>query len=215
MLQLIGILSGVLAVISYVPYIRDIVRRDVRNEDLSSSWLDSGLYMSKSAKPARSAWLIWTLAAIVAFLTQLQLGATFSLSLTAADALGSLVVFGLSFKYGYGGFMKRDLLGLLIVAASLVTWRITDDAFYGLTLSIAAMAVGAALTIWKTVEHPNHETYPAWILLWIASLLAAVSVGAFNIAQLAYPAYGFIFTGAILASIFLGRMKRARWANVE
>ncbi len=215
MFQALGIFSGLLTAISYVPYIRDIVKREADGAGLSSTWLTTGLYISKSAKPARTAWFIWTLAATIAFFTQRQLGSSSSLWFTGADACGCAVVFLLSLKYGYGGFMKRDVFGLIIVAASVVAWRVMDAPFYALLLAIAAEAVSAALTIWKTIEHPNNETYPAWILQCIAGLLAVVSVGTLNASQVAYAGYEFLFTGAIMASIFFGRLHRSKWANVE
>jgi hypothetical protein len=210
-----GPFAGALAAISYVPYIIDILRHEPGTENLSSSWLNTGLYMSKNARPERFAWLIWSLAASMAFFSQLQLGLSASLWFTGANALGAILVFLLSLRYGYGGLMKRDLMGLLIIVAGAGTAIYTQNALYALLLAIAAEAVGSGLTIWKIFEHPNHETYPTWLLLLAASLLAVASVSKPSLAQLAYPLYAFLFTGAIVLSIFIGRRIRSRWANVE
>lgn len=185
MFQAVGILSGVLAALSYIPYTRDTVQ--------------------KREKPERASWLIWSVAVTIAFFTQHAKGASWSLWFPGIDALGCFITLGLAIKYGRGGLLKRDLAALLVLGAGLLIWAFTDNALYALILTIATVAASCGVTIRKTLEDPHSKTCTAWLIMWAASLCAVISVGKLDIALLLYPAYIFISTGAIVGAIFFGR----------
>ena len=105
--ELAGYLSGILMLISYIPYIRDI--------------------MLGKTKPERLSWFLWSALAIVSFFLQSAAGASYSLFFAGAQVLGQMFVFVLSIKNGYGGFLKRDVVGLIGVGISLLLWRLFDE----------------------------------------------------------------------------------------
>ena len=92
MLKTLGLLSGFLSIIMYIPYLRDIFHH--------------------TTKPERASWLIWSVLGGIAFFSQFAKGATNSLWLTGAQTLGVFVVFILSLRYGVGGLVKRDIYAL-------------------------------------------------------------------------------------------------------
>jgi hypothetical protein len=194
MFQAIGLLAGGLSALSYVPYVRSI--------------------FNHGAKPERASWLIWSIGATLAVFSQHAEGASASLWFTILDVAGSYLVFVLSLWYGLGGFLRRDVITLLLLGIGLVIWRITHNPIFALLMTMGIDASGAWLTIVKTLEHPESESYPAWLLLWTGSLLATVSVGKFNPAVLLFPVYMFFSTGAIVASIFVGRRKHGLPASI-
>ena len=100
MLQLLGLLSGFISVICYLPYIRDIV--------------------AKKTKPEKASWLIWSVLGSIAFFSQLAKGATDSLWMPGVQTFGVAVIFLLSLKYGVGGLTKRDLVALLLSFFGLI-----------------------------------------------------------------------------------------------
>ena len=65
MLEFFGYISGILFILSVVPYVRSILKGNT--------------------KPQRMTWLIWTVLVFIAFFSQLAKGATWSLLLTAGD----------------------------------------------------------------------------------------------------------------------------------
>src|SRR5579859_3201994 len=190
MMAFIGLLAGILAGISYIPYARDILRHRV--------------------KPERASWLIWVVLAGIAFFSQLAKGATQSLWLTGLDSLGALTVLLLSLHFGVGGLKRRDVAALIIAAVGLLLWHFTHNALYALLISMGIDAAGTILTVWKTFEDPASETYTMWLLVSIASILALISVGRYNLTLMSYPLYIFMANISVVCAIFVGRhMKRS------
>ena len=114
--QILGYASGVLASLAYVPYVIEILRG--------------------KTKPERASWFIWSVLALSAFFSQFAKGATNSLWQTTFDSLGTFIILGLSFKYGVGGFKKRDIVALLIAVSGLVLWYVTKEPLLALVLVI-------------------------------------------------------------------------------
>lgn len=188
MLLLFGLLSGLLTVFCYIPYIRDILR--------------------KKTHPERASWFIWTVLTCIGFFSQLAKGASSSLILFAAATLGELIVFLLAIRFGTGGFRKRDYLALTFAAIGLIAWYFTKEAAVALYIVIAVDATGSVLTIMKSYEKPETETMSTWIIASLSGLSAALSIGAFNITLLSYPVYIFLANATIVTAILLGRHKK-------
>lgn len=191
MFQAFGLMAGLLTVVSYIPYTRDILKR--------------------RAAPERASWFIWGLAATIALLSQHAEGASQSLWFPGLDALGCYFTFVLALKFGVGGFLKRDVISLMVLGVALIIWGFTNNAVYALIMTIATDAAGALLTIWKLFDQPYSETYPMWLIVWLASLIAVLSVGKLDVWQLIFPIYMFIATGAIVGAIFYARKYASKY----
>jgi len=189
MLQTLGLLSGVMFVFSYIPYIKDTLRGKTR--------------------PERASWCIWATLGTIAFFSQLVKGATNSLWLPGIGTLCSILILLLSIRYGVGGFTKRDIIALGFAGIGLLLWSVTNEPTIALLLVILIDAAGACVTIAKSFKDPESETLTTWILDAAAGLLAAVSIGKLNIILLAYPLYIFLANSATAAAILLGRKKLA------
>jgi hypothetical protein len=184
----IGILAGILSIIMYLPYIKDTIK---------------GI-----THPHRASWLIWSSLGLIAFFTQLAKGATNSLWMTAAQTLGTLLVFLLALKLGVGGFNKRDKISLLVAALGLMIWLFTKEAAYALLITIAVDAIGAGLTAIKAYEMPESETLITWILSAVSGLLGAIAVGKPSFILMAYPLYVFLANSWVIAGIYLGHKRK-------
>jgi hypothetical protein len=84
-----GVLGGLAGIADTIPYVRDTLRG--------------------STRPHRGSWLIWGLLAIVACLSQQADGASWSVLMTATQAIVTGFVFVLAIRYGEGGMSARDL----------------------------------------------------------------------------------------------------------
>src|SRR5476651_1936481 len=103
MVQLLfSVISGILCVIAYIPYLLNI--------------------LGGKTKPERTSWFLWTVLGIISLASQIDLGATFSLVLACLLTLGSLTIFLLSLRYGSSGMFMRDFIALFFCLASLVIW---------------------------------------------------------------------------------------------
>lgn len=183
-IELAGYLSGIAILLSFVPYIKDMFRR--------------------KTKPERISWLIWSILGSIAFFSQFAKGASYSLVMTGAQAIGDLFIFILAIKYGLGGFLKRDIMALIGAGIGLFLWYITSEAAVALFIVIFIDAIGAVLTIIKSYENPATETVSAWALTFIGGFFACIAVGSLNLILLAFPLYICLASLAILISIKLG-----------
>ncbi len=188
MLQLIGLSAGILSIVGYLPYLRDILRR--------------------TTKPERASWFIWSILGSIAFFSQLAEGATWSLWLTAFETFSVLIIFILSLKYGVGGLQKRDIIALIVSSIGLVLWYQTRHAFIALYITIIIDMMGAILTVVKAYEEPESETFSIWLIVAIAGLLSMISVGRFNVVLLSYPFYIFLANFSVVVAMLFGRSRR-------
>ena len=190
MLQLLGIASGILVGISYIPYIKDIFLH--------------------TTKPERASWFIWVVLGGIAFFTQLAEGANWSLWLTGIETIGVLLVFLLSVKYGVGGGTRRDLIALIAAGVGLLLWYFFQHAFIALFIAILIDCIGASLTVIKAYRDPGSETFSTWVLVAIAGILGMLAVGTVDLILLSYPFYIFLSNVAVVIAMMLGKSKRVK-----
>lgn len=186
-LQILGLLSGIISVICYVPYARDILLH--------------------KTKPERASWLIWTVLGSIAFFSQLAKGATDSLWMPGVQTFGVLTIFLLSIPYGEGGLKHRDIKALLFAILGIILWFFTKEAAFALFITILVDIAGSLLTIVKAYEDPKSETLSTWFLAGLSGFLAVFAVGSLNWILLSYPIYIGIINWAVVVAMVLGRKK--------
>src|ERR1700712_2002256 len=71
-------------------------------------------------KPERTTWLIWSIQGVVAFGAQYKLGAHWSLLYVGLEAVGNIIVYLLSLKFGVGGWKTRDKIALGVATLGLI-----------------------------------------------------------------------------------------------
>lgn len=185
MLQILGLTAGILSLLMYVPYLRDIFKL--------------------TTKPERASWFIWAVLGGIAFFSQMAKGATDSLWLTGVQTLGVVVIFLLSLRYGAGGLVKRDMWVLIGAGAGLVLWYVTREATIALLIVIVIDALGGWLTVLKAYEDPGSETLITWLLSGTSGIFAAFAVGSIDYVLLAYPVYIVLINYSVVGAILLGR----------
>src|SRR6185312_11765242 len=72
------------------------------------------------ARPERATWFIFSILGIIAFVSQVYLGASWSLAFSGLDTLASIVIFTLSIWRGVGGHTKLDAMALAIAAVGVL-----------------------------------------------------------------------------------------------
>jgi hypothetical protein len=161
--------SAVLILIAAPPYIIDTVRGNT--------------------KPERVTWLIFSILGVIAFISQLLMGASWSLVFSGLDTLASILVLCLSVKYGVGGHTKVDIIALIVASIGVLIAIFAKEPIISLLGVILADFSGVALTLKKTYVNPGSETAITWILVGTASLFGVLSVGRMSFGILLYPVY--------------------------
>lgn len=186
--DIIGIVSGVVGLAGYGPYVRDILRYQT--------------------KPERTSWLIWTLEYAVLCGAQIDKGARAAAWLAGLQLAGVVVVYGLSLKYGVGEFDRRNQLLLACTVAALAAWLFTSSASIAICILITVETIGVFLTIVKAYKQPGSETLTMWLLLSAAGTLGnfAVPSGGDSVLHL-YPTFLMCVGLAVPAASWLGARK--------
>jgi hypothetical protein len=166
MSEAFGIISGLLLFVAAIPYIADILK--------------------KKTHPHRGSFLIWSVLGAIAFSSQAATGAGWSLVLPAADTLVTLIIFGLSLRFGVGGLNRRDVSALMIAGIALVAWYFTHQPLVALLITIGIDAIGTLLTLSKTYAAPQTETFSSWFLAALGGLAAALAVDEVSFTYLVY-----------------------------
>lgn len=186
--ELFGIASGIVGLIGYAPYVRDI-------------W-------KGSTQPDRVAWLIWTFEYAALFFAQASAGAQGSLWLIGLQLIGVVIIFGLSLKFGIGKFTIYTSILLVAILGSLVLWHTTKNAALAICLLLAVEASGVVLTAIKTYKKPRSETLSLWCLIALAGLLGIPAVGGNAAAILyLYPISLVIMSLSVIGASYMGARK--------
>jgi hypothetical protein len=184
-----AILVGILMIAGAPPYLKDI--------------------LNGKTKPERATWFIWSILGVVAFLAQLKLHGKWSLIYLGADAIGNILVFCLSLKFGTAGWSLTDKIALAIAAIGIIVCLVYRQPLVALAGVIMADISGSTLTIIKTYKHPESETSITWIFLGTASLLGALSVGRLDWELLLYPVYLTVATYGVFITQVLSKALRS------
>lgn len=190
MYELFGIVSGLIGVVGYAPYVRDI--------------------LSRSTQPDRVSWFIWTLEYAALLLALLAKGASSSLWLSGLQLVGVAIVFALSFKFGVGKIDRPKILLLIGICLTLVMWSFTNNAALAILLLLAIEGSGVVLTVMKVYRQPSSETPITWLLISVAGLFGVVATqpGQASILYV-YPIF-LVFVGiAVIGASRLGRKRLA------
>lgn len=188
-MHFLGYLSGILSLLAFIPYIRDILLH--------------------KTKPERASWIIWAVLGAIAFFSQSAKGASDSLWMPGVQTLGVFIVVLLSIKNGVGGLgKKRDAISLIIAFLGIILWFLTKEALVALLIAIGIDFIGVVLTVIKAYKDPESETMATWVLASLAGLFSAFSVGHWNFSLLIYPLYIFLANLLVVIAIQLGNKNR-------
>ena len=187
---ILGLLAGLVGVADTLPYVRDTVRGRTR--------------------PHRGTWLIWGVLAVVTCVSQRAAGASWSLVLTASQAVLTGVVFALAVRHGEGGVTAFELSAMAVACAGVAGWVLARESLVAVACVIAADLSAAAMMTPKTYRDPHSETLAMYALASVGGALAAGAVGALDVRLLLYPVYYCLANGAMALLIFVWRWDEYR-----
>ena len=156
-------------------------------------------------KPERMTWFILSLLGVVAFVSQMGLGASWSLLFTGLDTAGSCLMLLLSLKYGGGGYSKSEIIALTIAVAGITAALLFKQPLLSLAGVILADASGTALTVRKAFRDPGSETMVTWLAVGTAAVFGMLAVGSWSASLLLYPAYLVVANYSVSIAQLLGR----------
>lgn len=189
--QILGLLSGVLLISGYAPYIYEVAK--------------------KKTVPSRVSWFIWSLATAIILFSVFETGTTEAIWVPIADAVGCFLIFVLSLRYGMGGWTRTDKISLAICAASLLVWWLTGNAFIALVMDLGIYVSGYLPTIKKALVDPARESRTAWTIFFagvLLNLLTVVIGTDTGIAVWLYPVTLVVVVGTLAAILWFAPGKK-------
>lgn len=183
---LLGVISTAIAVVCFIPYIKDILKR--------------------KTEPHTYSWLVWTILQSVGVMAQLKEGAGYGAWALAVGAFFCFTIFLLSFKYGTKNISKFDLTCLVASLFAIAIYIFIENPIYAI-ISVALIDfVGFLPTFRKGFEEPFTETTSTFILSAIANLLSILALQNYTVTTVLYIA-SLLFTNSSFATMILIRRK--------
>ncbi len=141
------------------------------------------------ARPHRTTRFVVLLIELLTVSTLYAQGNTTAIYLSGIYTICSLVLFGLSIKYGMGGWEKSDLICLGIAVLGIVMWKLTNNPFLGLCFSILADFAGCVPALIKTYKHPETEVWTFYGIGLLAIVINMMAIEHWTISEVIYPVY--------------------------
>lgn len=160
---ILGALSVVIGIVSFLPYFRDIYRG--------------------TTKPHPFSWLIWGILDTTVFAAQIAKGAGAGSWATAVTLLFTFIIAGVSFKSGEKRITRVDWLCLFGGFSGIALWSLTDDPLLAVIVVTVTNSLAMIPTIRKSFTRPHEETlsmYALAVAKWVPSVLAMESWSAAN-----------------------------------
>jgi hypothetical protein len=180
---LLSFIATAIAVISYVPYIRDI--------------------RSGKTKPHGFSWLIWALLGYIAGYAQLRSGGGVGSIVALVTATISLWIAVISLQGQAIKITTSDWMSLIAALAAIPIWIITDRPMLSVILVSFIDVVGFWPTIRKSYHAPQQETLSTH---WLSTLKHCITVAAqqkYNLTTVLYPASLAITTGLFVLMLVI------------
>lgn len=162
------ILSLVLGVLSYIPYIRSMVRGQTT--------------------PHPYTWLIWAITTGTAAVGGWYGGGGYGVLLLALWSVLTFLVFLLSFKYGTKNITKGDVALLVLALLAILVWWQLNAPLLSILMVTAIDAFGYVPTIRKSFEEPWSESLSSWFLFTATALVGLIALAQYNFLTVVYLA---------------------------
>ncbi len=172
MKQTLGIITIFLALIGYIPYLRDT--------------------FAGKTKPHVVSWFLWTIVSFLAFGLQWSKGAGAGAYANFAMGLICLILFVKSFKTGTKNIVTADVISFVMAVVAIFLWLVIDQPVWSIILVVLIDIFSFVPTFIKSWDKPWQETLFTWVLSIIRQLLVLISLQSFNFVTALFPLYAFV-----------------------
>lgn len=189
--ELFGILSSVVLIVGMVPYLRDVIRGDV--------------------KPHAMSWLGWSLITALGGLAMVSDGAGWVVAMLFANSITcfSIPITALIKRTAVWSVTKADSVLFILGGIGIILWQTLDLPVLALVCAIFADMSFGIPTIIKTYRDPSSETPTAWIFSVVAEIFALLAITQLTFSEIAYPTYLLIYDG-LMVLIVIGIIRRRK-----
>ncbi len=182
-----GLIASLIGVLSYAPYIRDIIKR--------------------KTKPHAYTWFVWGITSLLVFFFQYRAGGGAGTWLTLAGGLSVISIFLLSLRYGTRDITKKDALFLVLALVAFGLWIITNQPLISVLLLIAIDMFGFLPTIRKSWSKPYTETLFTYALYALCLAISIYALHIYTLVTYLYPVV-WLFGNGLFSVVLVVRRKQ-------
>lgn len=186
--QIIGFLAGVLEFGAFLLYYISILQGKTR--------------------PNRATWFVLTVVGVLIVMSYYASGARETLWVPISYAVGPLIAFLLSLRYGEGGWTPFDRACLLACAVSIIFWKISKNPEMTLFFNLLIDFFGLLPTIKKAYLDPLSEDKVAWSVTSLANFMNILAVTSWTFIIGFYPVYMLIVNGLVTTLLFIRKKEK-------
>ncbi len=181
----LGIISCLLTILAYIPYLRDMAKGRTH--------------------PHTFSWLVWTLVVGIGFLGQVSdHGGAGSWS-TGVGALLCLIVFLGSLKTGEKTTTRLDWFCLIACTIGILTWITTNTPLWTTFIITAVDTIALVPTFRKAYHKPYEETSSVYFVSNIKLILSMIALENYSIITMLLPASIIITNSTFLTMLYTRR----------
>lgn len=180
---ILGIITVVIAFISYIPYFRDIFKG--------------------KTKPHAFSWLVWSVLTGIGFVGQVADNGGAGTWVTGVSALICIIVFFLALFKGEKEITRTDWLSLFGAGIAILLWIVVDQPIISIILITLIDALGFAPTFRKSFHKPQEETVITYTFSAIKFFIALFALDTFSILTVLYPASLVVMNGLFVIMIII------------
>lgn len=182
---LLGIVSSIIGILSYIPYFIDIYRGKTRPDTFS--------------------WFTWSLITGIGFFAMIEKGADSGAWITGVSSLACFSIGVISLKMNRNFIIKTsDRICFFGALASIILWQTTNNPFLAICMVTITDLFGFIPTFIKSFKNPFEETPSAYMLNGFGFGISLLAISSINISTIIYPAYLFL-ANIICATIIYQR----------
>lgn len=169
MKEFLGGLTIVMALVGYIPYLRDTV--------------------AGKTKPHVISWFLWGLVSFIAFGLQWSKGAGPGSWANLTMSVICFVLFVLSLKNGTKQIKVADVVSLILAIVAIVLWLGVNQPVWSIVLVVLIDIFSFVPTFIKSWDNPHQETLSTWILTVVRQGLILLSLNKINVVTALFPVY--------------------------
>ncbi len=177
--DIVGLVSMVVAVIGYVPYVTSM--RDGKT------------------KPHAFSWITWTLAIVLVFFAQLTRGAGPGAWVTGISALACIGITITALMMGDKDITRADEVVFGLALAAVPLWAVTQDPLWSILLMVMINNLGFIPTFRKTYTDPFSENTLFFCSVVIKYALGIVALSHYSLVTVVFP-----LNCSLISALFLG-----------
>lgn len=182
---IIGVVTVILAVISYIPYFRDM--------------------LTGKTKPHAFSWLIWAVLNGVAYVGQVHdKGGAGSWPL-GFTVVAMTAIFLVSLKKGEKDIRPFDWFCLVAAGLALIPWLLANSPLTSIILVTIIDLFGFMPTIRKVYRRPHQETLFTHVLSTVKYGLILIALQSYTAVTVLFPLVVFVADGLLVTLIVIRR----------